>query len=293
MWLIVVNRNSGRGKVDKKLKDLISLIQSFSIPYKVLDFNSASETENALKSEISTKVVAAVVAIGGDGLVSLCVQQLAKTDIGFTVIPTGTGNDFARAIGTYRKSTADIFASIDQKNSANIDLGHISNRINGKYFVQVASCGFDALVNKLANQIKWPIGKSKYTLAMLFILPKFKPIKFLVKHNGIDLQQNAMLVAIANGSSYGGGMKILPAADVKDGVLDLLYVDPVSKLTLLGIFPRVFFGTHVNHPAVHIIRSQEFSISADTTAYADGELIGDLPIEVSVARNALKIWKCK
>lgn len=293
MWLIVVNRNSGRGRVDRKLNDLIALIQSSSIPYKVIDFNSAFETENALKSEISINAIETVVAIGGDGLVSLCVQQLAKSGIALTVIPTGTGNDFARAIGTYRKSTAEIFYSIVQQNSIDMDLGYVANSSNDRYFVQVISCGFDALVNKLANQIKAPIGKSKYTLAMLFILPKFKPIKFSIQHDGVSVEGESMLVAIANGSSYGGGMKILPTADVNDGILDLLYVEPVSKLTLLSIFPRVFFGTHINHPAVHIIRSRNFLISADTTAYADGELVGDLPIEVSVTGNALKIWQCK
>ena len=293
MWLVVVNRKSGRGKVDRKLKQFIELMQSSVIDYKVIDLDSAVATDHALKIQISAKTVEAVVAIGGDGLVSLCLQHLANTGIGFTVIPTGTGNDFARAIGTHRKSTAVIFASIDKKNEAYIDLGHVSSKNNSKYFVQVISCGFDALVNKLANRIKVPIGKIKYTLSMLFILPKFRPIRFSVKQDGADLEQEAMLVAIANGSSYGGGMKILPNADVNDGILDLLYVDPVSKLTLLSIFPRVFAGSHVNHPSVHIIRSRKFSITGKTTAYADGELIGELPIEVIVETNALKIWQCK
>jgi diacylglycerol kinase (ATP) len=102
-----------------------------------------------------------------------------------------------------------------------------------------------------------------------------------------------MLVAVANGSSYGGGMKILPNASFRDGLLDLLYVDPVSKLTLLSIFPRVFRGTHTKHPAVHLLQSRNFEVAASTDAYADGEYAGVLPIKLSVIKDGLTTWICK
>jgi diacylglycerol kinase (ATP) len=102
-----------------------------------------------------------------------------------------------------------------------------------------------------------------------------------------------MLIAVANGTTYGGGMRILPDASFLDGKLNLLYVDPVSKITLLSIFPRVFKGTHINHPSVHLIENDEFVILGQAQAYGDGELIGSSPIKLSVIRNGLTVWECK
>jgi len=99
------------------------------------------------------------------------------------------------------------------------------------------------------------------------------------------------LVAVANGPTYGGGMKILPEANRRDGELDLLLLKPVSKIELLRVFPRVFKGTHVTHPAVEIFRSKKIALRAKALAYADGEYISSLPIEISIAPKALRTWE--
>jgi diacylglycerol kinase (ATP) len=208
-------------------------------------------------------------------------------------VPTGTGNDFARSIGTYGKSTEEIFSSIINSNKTKIDVALCENNEMKRYFVQVLSIGFDATVNRFANSMKYPKGKIKYTIAMLLLLPKAKDIDFEIKQGPDSLKIKSMLVAVANGSSYGGGMKILPNASFRDGLLDLLYVDPVSKLTLLSIFPRVFRGTHTKHPAVHLLQARNFEVAASTDAYADGEYAGVLPIKLSVIKDGLTTWICK
>jgi diacylglycerol kinase (ATP) len=293
MWLLVLNRSSGKGKISKKFLDFKALCDAQNIRYQVIDENSAELTEDRFQRELSSGKIEVVVAFGGDGLISLCLQKIVRSDIGLTVVPTGTGNDFARSIGTYRKSTEEIFSSIFNSNKTKIDVALCENNKTNRYFVQVLSIGFDATVNRFANSMKYPRGKIKYTIAMLLLLPRAKDIDFEVKQGPDSLKIKSMLVAVANGSSYGGGMKILPNASFRDGLLDLLYVDPVSKLTLLSIFPRVFRGTHTKHPAVHLLQSRNFEVAASTDAYADGEFAGVLPIKLSVIKDGLTTWICK
>lgn len=293
MWLLVLNRSSGKGKFSRKFLDFKALCDAQNIKYQVIDEKSAELTENRFQSELSSSKIEVVVAFGGDGLISLCLQKIVRSDIGLTVVPTGTGNDFARSIGTYGKSTEEIFSSIFNSNKTKIDVALCENNKTKRYFVQVLSIGFDATVNRFANSMKYPRGKIKYTIAMLLLLPRAKDIDFEVKQGPDSLKIKSMLVAVANGSSYGGGMKILPNASFRDGLLDLLYVDPVSKLTLLSIFPRVFRGTHTKHPAVHLLQSRNFEVAASTDAYADGEYAGVLPIKLSVIKDGLTTWICK
>ena len=293
MWLLVLNRLSGKGKIDKKLRDFIELCDANKILYEIIDESTPNKTEKLLRLKLAQNRPDAVIAFGGDGLVSLCLQSVGESSVGFSVVPTGTGNDFARSIGTLNKSISHIFESISISNKVKVDLALATNEENRRYFIQVLSVGFDASVNEYANKMRWPKGKIKYTIAMLRLLPKAKNLDFIISCDGKTLQTKSMLIAVANGSTYGGGMKILPNASYNDGKLDLLYVDPVSKLTLLSIFPRVFRGSHVKHPAVQILKSSKFEINGSTKAFADGEYIGDLPLQISVIKDGLITWICK
>lgn len=293
MWLLVINRSSGKGNLAKNFNDFKALCDSNEVAFQIIDESSAIKTSLKLQEKLSNPKINAVVAFGGDGLVSLCIQHITKTGIGFTVVPMGTGNDFARSIGTHRKSVAHIFNSISDLNKRQIDVAVAESDNFKRYFVQVLSIGFDAAVNELANQMSFPKGKSKYTIAMLRCLPKARNTDFEIVASDRKINVSSMLIAVANGATYGGGMRILPNASFHDGKLDLLYVDPVSKITLLSIFPKVFRGGHISHPAVHVMEGSDFQISGQAQAYADGELIGALPIRLSVLRNGLTIWDCK
>jgi diacylglycerol kinase (ATP) len=293
MWLIVLNRSSGRGNVDRKLRRFTELCKQNNVSYEIVDKDSAAETSYAIRERLSAGTVEAVIAFGGDGIVSLCLQLVAKSSIGFCVVPTGTGNDFARSIGTYKKSIKSIFHAICFDKPISMDIAAADNFTEKRYFVQVLSSGFDASVNELANTIKAPIGRLKYTIAMLLKLPRFKSIEFEVLIDSQKLNMNSMLVVVANGSSYGGGMKILPNASFQDGKLDLLYVDPVSKFTLLSIFPLVFKGWHLKHPAVHVVSAKSIELRGVTSAYADGEFVSNLPLKISVIQNGLQAWICR
>jgi diacylglycerol kinase (ATP) len=102
-----------------------------------------------------------------------------------------------------------------------------------------------------------------------------------------------MMVVVANGPTYGGGMKVLPSADVNDGLLDVMILNKVSKIKLLLLFPKVYIGSHITHPAIELFKVQNIAIKSSAPTYADGEYFGEGPIKVSIRRNNLRILNTK
>ncbi len=293
MWLIVVNPKSGRGKAGELKNQLVSLLKADKQDYKVVEAESASETQQQVERALEEYVFERLVAVGGDGLVNLCLQHIATKQIAITVIPAGTGNDFARAVGTYQKALLDIYRTIKTSKIETIDLGRISGSFGERWYVQVLSTGFDAQVNSLANQLRWPKGRLKYTIGTLLTLARFKPVQYEVDLDGNQFTISAMLLSVANGQTYGGGMRICPDASNSDGLFDIFIVKPVSRILLLTIFPKVFVGKHIPHPRIEILRAKKVHINAKTFAYADGEYVSDLPISISNVPNALSTWLMK
>ena len=226
-----------------------------------------------------------IAACGGDGMMHAVIQGCVKHDLTLLPIPAGTGNDFARGLGI---EVRDPLAQLHNvRVEERIDLGKLADR----YFGAILSSGFDAAVNERANKVRWPKGPMRYNVAMLQELPKFSPIPFTLHLDGIELKRDAMLVAVANAPSYGGGMLVCPDASMKDGLFDVMILNAVSKPEFLKVFPSVYKGRHINHPAVEIHRAAHVRIEANAIGYADGERMGALPLEARVAPAALTILR--
>lgn len=290
MWLLVVNESAGKGKALYLANQFSKLLVNSNQEFTLIHETSYEKTIEKLKSSLSTNSYKKVIAIGGDGLVNLCLQYLARSGITLGVIPAGTGNDFARAVGVNGLSVNKIFDLYTKSDPAEIDLGLVKSQSSERWFVQVLSTGFDAEVNSRANKIRWPKGKSKYTIATVRTLAKFRPITYEIEMDGHKLSQSAMLFTIANGKTYGGGMRICPGASNSDGFFELLLVRPVSRFVLLTIFPKVFKGNHIPHQKIDTYQAKEVKISASTSSYADGEYVANLPITVTNVGNALSTW---
>ena len=290
MWLLVVNSKAGKGRASKLANQFEELLNSNNLPYEIIKESSYEETVTKYRLSIASGKFNKVIAIGGDGLVNLCLQEIAERNIGLAVVPAGTGNDFARAVGSHKKNVDTIFNFIASQDPTSIDLGLVTGDFGRRWYVQVLSTGFDALVNNLANRITWPRGQIKYTLATILTLARFNPISYELIIDDKTVKQNLMLLSVANGETYGGGMRICPDASNSDGIFDILLVHPVSKIVLLTIFPKVFAGKHVPHPKIEIIRAKNIKLSANASAFADGEFVSKLPIEIANVQNALKTW---
>ena len=238
----------------------------------------------------------ALVVVGGDGMVSLAVNAVAQTSVPFAVVAAGTGNDLARGLGL---PVGDVSASIDHliaslsREPQRIDLGRITSKDGSevRWFASVLSAGFDAIVNERANAMRWPRGKSRYTLALLRELFALKPVTYTLTVDEKVRHEDAMLISIANNSSMGGGMKVTPEASMQDGQLDVFVLRPLSRLRFLRLFPRVFAGTHVTEPEVVIERCTHVTLDAPgIVAYADGERVWGLPVKVDVIPAAVRVF---
>jgi len=172
-----------------------------------------------------------------------------------------------------------------------IDTGRVVNADGVESrFAGVLSAGFDAVVSERANLMRWPKGKSRYNLALLRELAMLRPLHYRLTVDGTVIETDAVLISVANNTSFGGGMMVTPDALLDDGEFDVLVVQPLSRLAFLRIFPRVFKGTHVTDPRVTVYRGKNIRVESDgVVAYADGERVGPLPVDVEVVPGSLRV----
>ena len=254
---------------------------------------SYAELEARVREEV-TDSTKALVVVGGDGMVHLGVALCLDRRIPLAVIPSGTGNDLARHLGIPLDPIAAAARLMEalEGTPRRIDVAFATSPEGvATPYVCVLSAGFDAIVNERANQIRFPKGRHRYTVALLIELMKLRPRRYVVDIDGVDYSGDYLLVAVANSQSFGGGMKVTPEASVEDGLVDVLLVKPLSRLEFLRIYPRVFKGTHVTDPRVVIGRGQSVRVdSPDIVAFADGERISGLPIAIEVRPMALAVY---
>ncbi|MDR3689529.1 MAG: diacylglycerol kinase family lipid kinase [Fimbriimonas sp.] len=221
-----------------------------------------------------------VAAAGGDGTVGDVVNGLVGSNAIAAVIPMGTGNDLARALGIGTSVTNGIDAIIFGS-PRRIDLG----KIGCGYFVNIAGCGFDAEVARRVNYgFQRLRGTAAYLAAVAQTLAQFKPADVQIEIDGKRFEHTAMLCAVANATSYGGGMRVAPEAKLDDGAFDIIVVGDVTPLEFLRAFPRVFKGTHLSHPKVYAYRGTKVTVRSSTAlpVLADGEEIGSTPVEFGI-----------
>jgi diacylglycerol kinase (ATP) len=231
--------------------------------------------------------------------VSLGTNLVAKTRVPLGIVPSGTGNDMARGLGIPVGNTEAaieyLVAALAQKPRV-IDAGlirHADDETGAPtqtWFACVLSAGFDAIVNERANQLRHPKGKNRYLVALAIELARLRPIRYRLTLDGVDRSTDAALISVGNNVSLGGGMKVTPNAVLDDGLFDVLVVQPLSRIAFLRIFPRVFRGEHLTDPRVAVHRAKRVVIDAPgVIAFADGERVGPLPIDIELVPGALRV----
>lgn len=253
------------------------------------DETAASARDSAIAGIAAGLDVLAVT--GGDGTVNLGVNLCAGTDAVLAIVAAGTGNDIARALSLPLHDAKAAAEVISTGTVRAVDAGrHVDAHGAPHWFVGVLGAGFDSVVNERANTWGWPKGRMRYNLAIARELPVFKPIPYVIEVDGVRHSTQAMLVAVGNGPSYGGGMLVCPDASFVDGMFDILIVHEISTIEFLKVFPKVFSGKHVGHPAVQILRGKEVRLEASgIVSYADGERFAPLPMSCQNVPGALNV----
>ncbi len=282
---LLTNPTSGKGRGAAARAAALPRLRAAG--FEVQDLQGADADEAlALAQKAVAERVWALVVCGGDGMVNLGAQAAAGSETHLGIIPAGSGNDVARYFDLPRRDPAAAADRVIASRPRPMDLASSGER----YFATVMAAGFDAVVNERANRMTWPRGQMRYNLATLAELRTFQPIPYTLDLDGTSMQLAAMLVAVGNGPSFGGGLRITEGALLDDGLLDVVIIRPMSKGSLVRTYPKLFKGTHVTHPKYEHHRVRSVTVAAPgIVAYADGERFGPLPLTVECAPGALSV----
>lgn len=284
--VVLVNPAARGGRGLRLLDPVLRRLRRDGRPVSVIVGTSAEDALGRARAAVAAGP-GALVAFGGDGLVHLAVQAVTGTGVPLGIIPAGTGNDIAAALGIPRRDPLAAAGIVLDGTPTRVDAARIGA---DRWFAGVLACGFDSRVNERANALTWPGGTARYLRAVAQELRVFRPIRFTVTLDGETAEHEAMLVAVANTRSYGAGMRVCPAASPYDGLLDVFILRALPRAAFLAALPRVYWGGHVTHPAVTIRRARSVRLAAaDVIAYADGERIGPAPVDCAVAPGALSV----
>ena len=281
---LFLNPAAAGGRAARALEEVKDELDRLRASYRVIDTHSLEHArEEALEAAARDETV---VAIGGDGLVGCLAGALMNTKSALGIVPGGRGNDFARVLGIPSEPAAAA-RLVAEGEERLVDVG----AVNGQPFVGIASVGFDSDANRIANETRLVKGNLVYLYAGLRTLVEWKPATFEVVVDGVAHSVTGYGLAIANSKAYGGGMYLVPHAELDDGRLDVVLSGQDSKLHHLALMPKVFKGTHVDDPYIRWLTGAEVHVSADRpfTMYADGDPIADLPVTVTVAKQALRV----
>jgi len=274
MIRILVNPAAGRGAGAACLDGLRRLAAAQGAELQV---SESGDDLVARARQAAADGVERLLVAGGDGTIHQAVQGLAGSECALGLIQLGSGNDLATVLGVPSDPAAAVERALTGEPRA-IDLGKVTGAAGRRWFAIYCGVGFDSEVTRCANQVRVLRGPAVYPWAVIKTLFGFRPPAFRIEHDLGVFEGPGMFVTVANGPTFGGGMRIAPDARLDDGLLDLVIVRKLPKWQLLQVFPKVYSGKHVGHPKVEILRTRRVRITLDREMelYGDGEAL--LPI---------------
>ena len=306
--VIIFNHAYGGGKAKKRFKKHLPKLKKIMPSLEIKETHHPGHAIDIIRSLSAD--VDIIISAGGDGTLNECVNGILKGNhlAALASLPIGTGNDLPNP-NQMPASPEELIKSLKNPQFHQVDVGYAIS--HDRFFLGVASMGFDAEVTYKANTgSKRLPGTWNYFIAIFKTLRKFKPKSVEMKllgepvmlnsegrvketlEDGLILPDNEiMLAAIGNGTRYGGGMLVCPHASAIDGFLDLTYVRPANKRTLIRVLPKVYKGTHVKYPLIGTARAKKIEIQTKDKIrlQVDGEVIGFLPETFECKPQALKV----
>lgn len=307
--MLVVNPASGRGMAARFAGGVAARLRDAVDRLEVRIATDAADTAGAARRAVDDGL-GLLAVLGGDGSAHLAIQACAGSDTALAVIPAGTGNDLATSVGMPNDPLAaavEVAAAIGRCDRPEpLDLGRIEavehrdarpagegheGACGGGWFGTVLCAGFDSKVNERANLMRWPRGPSRYNLAIFVELARLGSYPLSVRTENGTHELAATMVAVGNMPTYGGGLRICPAADPHDGLFDVTVVGPISRRRLIRMLPLLRTGAHVQEPEVLTLRARQVRLTGDNgwVAYADGDRQATLPVAITCVPDAIRV----
>jgi len=286
---MVVHPASGLGRAGRVAGSVAERLRTVTRDLVTVEAGTVEESQRLMRQAGDLDLL---VVVGGDGSAHQGVQFCADTGTALAIVPAGTGNDIARTFAGTAKdpldATDDLVNAIKNGEQSTIDLGRVTD---GPWFAGVLCAGFDSAVNERANRMRWPSGPRRYDLAILAELVRLRHGRLTIDDDSGQDELDATQIAIGNIPFYGGGIPVCPAADPTDGLFDVTLMRRAGRFDLVRMLPGLRTGNHVNNPLITTSRTKQIRIGDANgwVAYADGERIGPLPVEVTCVPNALKV----
>jgi diacylglycerol kinase (ATP) len=283
---IIYNPTAGRGRARRHVREVEEYLRSRGAR---VDCEPTTGPDDLVRiaAESSRAGYDRVVVCGGDGTLNLAVREFDLTKGTLALIPTGSGDDFARVMGIPRKIRPACDVVLDGT-VREVDVA----LANGIRYLGVAGLGFDSEVADFANRnVKFLRGSAVYLYAIFRVLPRFTPRPVRLRTENGTREEHIMFAAVGNTRQYGGGIRITPDAVVDDGLLDLCIVHQTTRMELLKTLPKAYTGAHVKSPFVETGRGREFHFTSDEAmaVYADGEPLTRTPVSFGLAGERLRV----
>lgn len=282
---LVYNPAAGRGKARRHVDEVERYLVSCGADVDRHASTSPADLTRVV-AESSAGDYDRVVVCGGDGTVHLAVRDFNLRRGVLGVIPLGSGDDFARVVGIPRDAKEACDAVMNGA-TREVDVA----LANSTRYLGVAGLGFDSEVAGYAQKVKVLRGSVVYLYSIFRVLPRFKPHRVHMKIDGVEREQEIMFAVAGNTRQYGGGIRIVPAAQIDDGVLDFCIVHRTSRVQLLRTLPRAYNGTHIRKPFVETGRARvlEFRSDEPLDVYADGEFVTRTPVRFALEAEKLRV----
>ncbi|MFJ4016780.1 YegS/Rv2252/BmrU family lipid kinase [Microbacterium sp. NPDC090014] len=287
---VLSNPFAGKGRGARETEVAVAHLRSRGADVRAYTGESAASSRLLATRALDARP-GVLVVVGGDGTLSGILDVVCAAGVPVVLVPAGTGNDLARALGLPRRDAVAAAELALTGIPRTIDVGEVRAADRVDLFLTIAALGFDAKVSDRTNRLRWPRGVLRYYLALVVELVRLRPMDFTVSFDGAEpVHVPGTLVAVGNTPSYGGGMPLCVGAAADDGMLDIVHVAPLTRLRLLRLFPLLLRGVHLARPEVTRRQARTVTVSAPgLVVYADGERIAEDECTIGIRRSALAV----
>lgn len=285
--LFIVNPVAGKGLALRSIPRIKEYCSTNSFKCTILE-TKYSGHGTALTREFFSSSYDGIIAAGGDGTVREVASALIGSSTPLGILPLGSGNDFARSFNL-PKDLLSALSVIANKATVPVDVG----QSDGFFFLNVASVGLDAeIVRFIAKVKKWLPRKAAYYISALIKFLTYKAKTVRLKIDGKLINTKLLFIAIANGTHYGGGMKVNPNGSISDGFFDVILVRPVPRYKIPFLMATFASGKHLNLPYVTLYKCKEINIYSDESLVVngDGDIVATTPVDFSVLKGSIQVF---